>query len=102
MQNSLAQLDSQSPYSHASTTDESTAAATSALADRMERLGMGQAGATNAHANGPNVGNGAAATAASAGHSSLSSKAAGALIEDNDFDESLDELNRDLPPHACR
>ena len=36
------------------------------------------------------------------GHNSLSTKAAAALIEDNDFDDSVEELNRDLPPHACR
>ena len=28
--------------------------------------------------------------------------AGGALVEDQEFDGTLDDLNKDLPPHACR
>lgn len=71
--------------------------ASAALADRLDRLGLDETGqVTGPHTNGAGNAN------AAASKNSLSSKAAGAIIEDNDFDESVEELNRDLPPHACR
>jgi len=104
MQDRLGHADSHSQYSHTSTADYDATASTAALTERLDRLGIGQIGNANVSSgkpiNGSSANNGNAA--ASAGHTSLSSKAAAALIEDNDFDDSIEELNHDLPPHACR
>lgn len=103
MQDRFGHLDSQSQYSHASTTDDSNAS-TSALADKLDKMALEGGGQDTAahrqHANGNHAHNADVA----GGHNALSSKAAAAaaLIEDNDFDDSVEELNRDLPPHACR
>lgn len=102
MQDRFGHLDSQSQYSHASTTDDSNAS-TSALTDRLDKMalegGSQDTAAHHHHANGNHAHN----ADAPGGHNALSSKAAAAaIIEDNDFDDSVEELNRDLPPHACR
>lgn len=105
MQDRPGQSEAHSQHSYAGTTDSDAAASTAALTERLDRLGIGQIG-TAANSSSNNGSNGLSSTenavAASAGQHALSSTAAGALIEDNDFDDSMEELNRDLPPHACR
>ena len=125
MQESLAHLDNRSRYNSVQGINDEkapqatlpSAAAATGLEVQTRRLRLGDASngldlnddftsvsdTASAVMTGHSERNGKAPIRASKTNGdSAAQSAEGAIVEDQEFDGMLDELNKDLPPHACR